>query len=248
MPSHPRSGIPLPRTLYPFIMRTALTLLLLVVFTGCLTIEENYTFKKNGSGTMEYVVDLSEMGEMLKSFGDMAGEDGKKDDKGDMGAMDMQGHADLLKQIPGIAKVKLDTKKEWVQRLSFSFKDIEALNLALNVLMPDSTGVKHTFFAWEGNTLVRTSNRYAHEIGSSMAASSDADGEEGEDGGLDMAAMLGMMKYKYDFKFARPVQAATVAAGVQQEGKGGKQVRFITDFAVIANDPQALDLRIPVGN
>ena len=58
-------------------------LALLVAFTGCITIEENYTFKKDGSGTMEYVVDMSEIGDMLKA---MEGLDksGNKD-AGDMG-------------------------------------------------------------------------------------------------------------------------------------------------------------------
>ncbi|MBK9535574.1 MAG: hypothetical protein IPO10_10485 [Flavobacteriales bacterium] len=44
-------------------LRPLLAVILLMFFTGCLTIEENYVFKKDGSGTMEYVVDLSEMGE-----------------------------------------------------------------------------------------------------------------------------------------------------------------------------------------
>jgi hypothetical protein len=217
-------------------LRTLILPALLALFTGCLTIEENYTFKKNGSGTMEYVLDLSEMGEMLKAFGgDEAGKD-----KG--GNMDMSDHAARLRQLPGISKVKLDSK-EWVQRISFSFKDLDALNAALNVLMPDSVGT-HTFFAWEGNTLVRTSNRYAHSLGAGMAEASD-EGDNGEEG-FSMATMLDMMKYKYSFKFANAIEPVAVADGVHQETKGTKQVFVDTDFGVIAKDPKALDLRIPV--
>lgn len=117
-------------------------------FTGCITIEENYAFKKNGSGTMEYVIDLSELGDMMKTL-NSAG-DGEPKSDGDISTMDMNDEVAALKGIPGIGKVKLNTKKAWVQRLSFSFKNVTALNAALNVLMPDSTGVAYPFFKWEG--------------------------------------------------------------------------------------------------
>ena len=56
-------------------MRICTALVLLFALQGCITIEENYTFKSNGSGTMEYVVDMSSFGEMMESMGDMAGEE-----------------------------------------------------------------------------------------------------------------------------------------------------------------------------
>ncbi len=43
-------------------------LLFVLLMQGCLTIEENYTFKKDGSGTMEYVVDMSEMADLMKGL------------------------------------------------------------------------------------------------------------------------------------------------------------------------------------
>lgn len=213
--------------------------------TGCLTIEENYTFKKNGGGTMEYVIDLSELGEMMKSFSEMGEDGGEKKDEG-LGTMDMNEEVAALKSIPGISKVKLDTKKDWVQRLKFSFKDITALNAALNVLMPDSSGQPHTFFAWEGGTLVRTNNHHAYEIGAGMAKGDGADEESGEEGGeeLDMSTMLASMKYKYSFKFAQPVGHTSAAEGMLVEPQGTKELALSTDFAVISKDPKALDLRL----
>jgi hypothetical protein len=222
-----------------------------VLFTGCLTIEENYTFKKDGSGTMEYVVDLSELGEMMASFEGMGEEDGKKaekDGKDDgMGDMDMSAQMEALKALPGISKVKLNKKKEWVQRLSFSFKDVTALNRALNELMPDSTGVPHEFFRWDGNTLVRTNNRHAYEIGAGMAkGDTEGAGEEGSEGleGLDMGTMLEAMKYKYSFKFAEAIASTGAAEGVVKESASAKEVALNTDFSVISRDVNALDLRI----
>ncbi|HNU57266.1 MAG TPA: hypothetical protein PKN30_11810, partial [Flavobacteriales bacterium] len=158
--------------------RTRLLGLFLVLSTlvGCITIEENYTFKKNGSGTMEYVVDMSQFGEMMKAFESMGdGKDkGKKPDGLDK--LDLKDEMAALKSIPGIKKVKVKSKDEYVQRLSFAFADLTALNAALNVLLKDTTGQENTFFTWEGNTLVRKSNGHARNIGLGMG-----DDEEGSD-------------------------------------------------------------------
>ncbi len=218
-----------------------------VLFSGCLTIEEHYTFKKDGSGTMEYVVDMSELGEMMSTLGEMSEESGDGGGMEDMGTMDMSEEVEALKQIPGIKKVKLNSKQEWVQRLSFSFKDLDALNAALNALMPDSTGTAYTFFTREGNTLVRKNNGHAYELGAGMAKDKDADGVNDEDG-MDLAAMLESMKYRYSFTFAQDIADIRVADGVSKENTSSREVRMETDFGVIGKDPKALDLRIELNN
>ena len=70
-------------------LRTFRVALAALFFTGCITIEENYTFKKDGSGTMEYVLDMSEMGELIKSLEGAAGEKDGKGSMGDMTAADL---------------------------------------------------------------------------------------------------------------------------------------------------------------
>lgn len=212
-------------------LRSAFMAACLVLACGCLTIEENYVFKKDGSGTMEYVVDLSEMGELMKG---LPGADDKDDSKG---MMDMKGDLGKIKALPGISKVKLKTEKDgYLQRLSFRFADLAALNSALGQLMPDSTGVATEFFRMEGNTLVRTNNKHASELGGSMG------GEAGDS--TDMTMFLQSMHYRYDFKFAQDVGAAHVAEGVTTEQPSGKEVKMSTDWSVISKDPKALDLRI----
>jgi hypothetical protein len=202
-----------------------------MLISGCLTIEENYTFKKDGSGTLEYVVDLSEMGELMKG---LPGGDGKDDG---LGQMDMKDDLSKLKKLPGIRKVKLKKEKDgFVQRLSFRFADLSSLNGALNTLMPDSTGVVKEFFRWEGNTLVRANNRHANELGSGMG------GEPGDS--TDMTALLQSMHYKYSFKFAEDIAETHVAEGVEKMADGTKAVSVNTDWSVITKDPTALDLRI----
>lgn len=218
-----------------------LILLLLVAFTGCLTIEEHYTFKKDGSGAMTYVVDMSEMGEMMDGISKVANEATGSEEP----VMELDDEAAALKGLPGISKVKVSKGKEWVRSVTFRFKDISALNSALNVLMPDSTGRQHTFFAWEGNTLVRRNNRFASELAQSMGdmGKGDEDAAAGDEG-LDLGPVLGSMKYIYSFKFANAITGTISEEGVQEERKGSREVRWNTDWSVIAKNHKALDLRI----
>jgi len=207
-------------------------LTLLLVLQGCLTIEENYIFKKDGSGAMEYVVDMSEMAEMLKGI------PGTKDAKDEgPGKMDLEEQLAKLKALPGIRKVKLKKEKDgFVQRMSFQFADVGSLNGALNELMRDSVGGPHEFFRWEGNTLVRTNNGYNKKMTTGMG------GETGDTSNMD--GVLKMMHYKYDLRFAEEVGDVQVAEGVVKEADGAKRMKLSTDYSVIGQNPAALDLRI----
>lgn len=211
--------------------------LLLIAFTGCITIEENYTFKKNGSGTMEYVVDMSQIGEMLKAFEDMGDGKGKEDKDAGLNQLDMKEQVSALKNVPGIKKVKVNAKDEYVQKVSFAFADVNALNAALNVLLKDTTELQHTFFTWEGNTLVRKSNGHARDIGMGM-------GKEDPNDSTDMTEFLSSMKYKYSFTFADPIANTATAEGMVQENPDPRTVKLDTDFSVISKDEKVLDIRI----
>ncbi len=223
------------RVLRPFRHLLPIAGLLMVLLSGCLTIEENYTFRKDGSGTMEYVVDMSAVAELMKGLEGLG--DGKaKDAPSD--AMDLVQDGAALKAIPGIRKVKIKKEKDgYVQRLRFAFKDLVALNAALNVLMPDSSGRPTEFFRWEGNTLVRTNNRHAIELGSDLA-------EEDADSTGNALAILESMQYKYSFTFARPVADAAVQEGMEKEAPNAKELRFGTNWSMITQRPEVLDLRI----
>ncbi len=202
--------------------------------TGCITIEEHYTFKKNGSGTMEYVMDMSAMQGMMDAL-DTGGEKAKKE-KTDGPITGTEERIKQLKELEGVKRVKLKEEEDgYVQRISFAFKDLDALNRALNVLMADSSGVQQAFFRWEGNTLVRTNNQYAEKMGSDMTGGTDS---------TDLTSMLESMKYRYSFKFPDAIRDITLADGVTREDPKPKQVNLSTDWSVIMKDPKALDLRI----
>ncbi|HMN04162.1 MAG TPA: hypothetical protein PKD45_00405 [Flavobacteriales bacterium] len=222
-------------------LRRIATLAVILLFSGCLTIEEHYTFKKDGSGTMEYVMDLSEIGSLLESLpSDSGKKGGAKKDKasgeqvGILAGMEQQ--VPMLKELPGIKKVKLKKDKSgYLGRITFAFDDVAALNRALNVLMPDSVHGEQEFFRWEGSTLVRRSGGYARMLGSDMGADGDS---------LDVASMFESMKYKMSFKFAQPVSHLDKADGMVSGQPKPKQLNLATDFRKIMEDRSTLDLRI----
>jgi hypothetical protein len=162
---------------------------------------------------------------------------GKEDKDAGLNQLDMKEQVSALKNVPGIKKVKLNNKDKYVQRVSFAFADLNALNAALNVLMEDSTDTQHTFFQWEGNTLVRRSNGHARDIGLGM-------GNEDPSDTTDMTELLSSMKYKYRFTFQEPIANTEVAEGMAKESPDPRTVKLDTDFSVIGKDEKVLDLRI----
>ena len=204
-----------------------------LVLQGCITIEENYTFKKDGSGAMEYVVDMSELAELMNGL------PGAKDkDKGEgMGKLDLIENIAKLKAIAGISKVKVKKEKDgFIQRLSFRFTDVTALNGALNEIVHDSTGLgPKEFFRWEGSTLVANTKGRTKGMGNGMGGGSeDSTGAEG---------MLKMMKYKFDMRFADEIGDVQVGEGVLKEPDGTKRMKLSTDWSVLDKDSTALDMR-----
>lgn len=218
-------------------------LLLTALVSGCITIEEHYTFKRNGSGTMEYVVDMSAFSDIADAFDSL----GKKHAPNtsaelDEGApiMGMGEKVKELRAIQGITKVKNKEEHDgYLQRIGFAFSDLDALNKALNVLMPDSSGTWTEFFRWSGNELVRTNNHYAKDLGDDMVEGVSSD---------EMAEVLASMTYKFSFSFRQPVVGTQLPEGMTKEAPDAKKLELSTDWRAIALDPAALDLRIAVGN
>lgn len=233
-----------PHVTHPLGLPRLAALAIIVLLSGCLTIEEHYTFKKDGSGTMEYVMDMSELGGMLEMLandeeegGGKSARKGKKEKDGnDKMLSGMEEQAEQLKALPGIKKVKLKLEKDgYLGRISFAFADVGALNGALNVLMPDSANGEQEFFRWEGNTLVRSNNRYASLLGEDVASGDDTTG---------VAEILRSMKYRMTFDFAEPMGNVELGDGMTREQGKANALDLSTDFAEIMRDPDVLNLRI----
>ncbi|MFZ1688047.1 MAG: hypothetical protein WAU70_11525 [Flavobacteriales bacterium] len=212
---------------------------LCTLLASCITIRENYSFKRDGSGAMEFVVDASEMGKMLKEMGMDPG-DAEKSGNGD--GMKLTDKVDALKALPGISKVK-QKEKDFVESVIFNFESIEALNAALNVLMPDSASPEHRFFSWEGSTLVRTGNSLTSEMseGSGLFGASGGEGEDSEAKAMELSKS---MKYEINFVFMDDIHATEFAPGIERSSTDKKQLTAKTDWSVLTADAHALDMRI----
>ena len=204
----------------------------MLFFTGCITVEEHYNFKKNGSGTMEYVIDMSSMVEMMEALGAMKDENGDPIG-GDDNGPDLTKDVDGLKEIPGISKVKL-SEKDMVSRIRYRFENLEALNKALNVIMPDTTGAYHQFFVKENGQLKKTYNNR-----SDMSSKLGNDSEED-----DTADFLEQMKYKVTLRGTPKMKVNGFGEEVMVTQENKKQVLMETNFRAIAEDPDALSITI----
>ena len=189
---------------------------------------------------MSYVVDMTEMGEMMDSFSDdmeaAGGNVEETEAKDPFNDIPMSGLADSLRTVPGISKVKYEQDGEYYYKITYAFKDIDALNRALNVLMSEREQITdHVFFKREGNKLIRTHNESAEELGNEFT--------EGDKGSNESIEMLKMMKYEMSYKFKeelKNVECNITEGATLNEDK--KSYELKTDFSVVDSNDGALDL------
>lgn len=184
-----------------------LILLFTLSLTSCLTIEEIYTFKSDGSGTMKYIIDMSEMASLMKSFQTEEDSPTEMDSSMAEAAQEFEDKAAKLKAIKGISGVNNSADNEnFVYTISFDFKDINSLNTALNEIMKDSADTQfHEYFKMKGKNLERSSL-----LGNKMKEAMGLGGEEESDEGAEMAnMMLEQMKYNLSFTFEDGVKVKT---------------------------------------
>lgn len=210
----------------------AFCLALIISFTSCITIEESYTFKSNGAGTMKYTIDMSEMSSLLA----MAEEEEGGNPMGqDMSFVEI---ADKLKEIPGISVAEaIEDKENYLYGLSFKFQDLNALNRALNkILIDDPSADIHTFFTEKDGVMTRT-----HLMTKDMNTSDLL----GEDESSEYAMqIMESMSYKLKFEFKKPVKAIYSSASAELGGKKNREVVIQANFKELSEDIQTLSTSI----
>ncbi|RMG58485.1 MAG: hypothetical protein D6722_23515 [Bacteroidetes bacterium] len=212
-----------------------LWLVLAVGVTSCLTFEESYVFKRNGSGSMRYLIDMSEMKPML----DMR-EGGLSDEQ--MEDLSYADAAAQLANLEGISGVEvLDDPENFHFGVAYDFENIEALNAALNLLLnsDEEEGVKepHTFFTMEGKTITRT-----HLPGESPTSGLFED--EDEETAAQATAFLESMTYRINFEFAKPVKVAYAQTEAKIGGRKNKALQLESNFMEIAEDAAVLNATV----
>jgi hypothetical protein len=117
-------------------------LLCLNLTTGCLEIREEIVFKKNFSGQLSYTLDLSRLKELFS----MLGGGTQSTEAGGLVAgmsIGLKAQADKLQSIPGISRVSFSgSEKDLVYRLTFRFRNLDALNRALSEYNQAANGTR----------------------------------------------------------------------------------------------------------
>jgi hypothetical protein len=151
---------------------------------GCLHVEEQVTFRKNGSGTYVINLDMSEMKGMMDMMKSMAD---------DPSASEMEGAGDFtqlgqqlssvkasIEGIQGISNVReTNDTSSFKFGYAFDFSNVDALNRALRIINKEKYDSKSgAIFAYTGKDFERFSaGDIGEEIKKAMAES-DADDDE----------------------------------------------------------------------
>lgn len=196
-------------------MRKVFLLLFTVFFLGltsCLTIYEKYTINRDGSGTFEYIIDLSELYSMMETFA--SEEDMNQVKNSDFGESFRQVIPEL-KDVQGISKIEeTGNPANYVYGIKFDFGDVIALNKAMALLLDDNSESEIEYVNIEKKKFVRyhkTSNEFSKEA---------LLGEEGVTDESMMKGVLEGMKYKIIVNLPRKVKSVQTRA-LNEKGEDG---------------------------
>lgn len=190
-----------------------------ILFTGCLDIVEEVTFRNSGAGAYQMVIDMGQAKGMLDMLKAMKPEAGQTDSaSADIGAVmgggnpmgqlgeQMSNVANSIKNIQGISNVvEIADSNAFKFGYSFEFSDVSALNRALKVLGKEKYDAKmEDVFKFDGKKFERLSEG---DMGAEMrkmmgeAGNSDDAGEEGAMGAEMMTMFFKDMKYEQIYHF-----------------------------------------------
>jgi hypothetical protein len=120
--------------LYSKIIRVAFALLIPFLLSSCFELEEEIYLKKNGSGTYQFRVDMSELKTMIEAMGDKKSEGEEAEDDGDMMSQSKEGMEKTTKELnemEGISNARnIGNEEEYIFGFAFDFESVEALNNA----------------------------------------------------------------------------------------------------------------------
>jgi len=194
----------------------------LLLLTSCITIFEKYKINADGSGTLEYIIDMSEMYEMMAAFSDST-------EEMDMSSFDesMQGALPGLNAINGISNIELTgTPSKFISGVKFDFNNSDALNKAMAVLFmnEENTSDDAKYVEIKGKNFTRfglTSKDFNKEA---LLGAEEMDEET-------MKTMLESLKYKVSVEFEKPVKKVTsIAVFIQEKNSVSIETNFSEIF------------------
>ncbi len=220
---------------FPYIHPMKKSLLFLIIalavfISSCITVEERYFFNRDGSGSMEYILDLSEIAGLMKMTEDSsAGEE--------MEFLESFEEAlSSLKSVNDIHEVQMSGfPDEYIYGIRYDFDNIGALNQAMNILLKEGEGY-HNYFRKKGK---RKFYRIQHP--GEDRTKEELLGDEMDEEFAD--EILKSMKYKLSFAFERDVKKVETTGNVV-ESEISNQVLIDNNFKAITDDPAVMDVFI----
>jgi hypothetical protein len=192
-----------------------ISLVCIVGFVGCLDITEELSMQADGSGHYVNTIDAVKMSEQMSMFASM-------DSTGEMipkmkNQMDSSflANGNVAQKISGISNYKLDTSKAWVYVISFDFKNVAALNKAVNA---GKAGTPPDLYSWEKGKISRK------DIPLSFGDMDMSDPTQKD----MMKGFMADMKYKVIFNLPGKVKNTTNKSFIMSENK--KTVKIDCSF------------------
>lgn len=211
-------------------MQKILPVLLLACLslTSCLTISESYYFAKDGSGKMQFLVDMSQMSGLL-NYADQERESSSVEDLSFVEVVKQ------LKQIDGIYEVRLlDDPSTYQWGIAYEFANTIALNKALNVLlMKEGNQGFHPFVEYHGQQFVSQHKFDKFQIRERL--SSD------ERLAPIVEQVMKQMNYQIRYEFAQPIKAVYAKQEVRLKGKKPKSLDLESSLWDMEGNTQILD-------
>jgi len=173
------------------------------MFTGCIDFLEEITYHRNGSGTYQFTVDMSQIKSLMDGLG---GDDTKdKDDPMKDVGEKFDELQNKLEKIPGISHFKnINDTSTYVFGFSFDFKNAEALDKALHE-QNDKLSAATKLFSGSKRTFTRFNEGSMAEAMKDELAGDDAKDEEME----MVKSMFGDMKLRTIYHFDRRVKSSS---------------------------------------
>ncbi len=202
---------------------------LMLHLSSCLTFTETYTFNKNGSGSMEYTIDMSEISSLLSVS--------SEDEESYKEVIPFAEITEGLQKINGISSVITEEDNEnFVYNIGFKFSGLQPLNNAMNVILNNRKDEDHIFFVKEDNVITRKhlySERFSLE---------SILGEE--ESNAYAKAIFESVSYELKFEFKNSVKAVYSAADAEIGGKKNRLVNIKASLLDITDDNNVLNTSI----
>lgn len=201
-----------------------------VLLPGCLTIEEKYHFNRDGSGTMEYSIDIRDLVNMLDAAGDTLSRKRFQPDNIFMEA------GDRLRDIQGISHITITHDEEpFVFGIQYEFSDINALNNALNQLLNGEEETYHAYFKRKRRKIIREHKTDSRLTSSNLLGKVDETDESAE--------LFRDIIYRIQLGFERRVRRVR-SEGDWTKSPNGHAVTTESNFLEISRNPDILDIKV----